>query len=285
MPTIGVVIPTLCGRRHLSHCLYPFLRSPLRPRILVVDSSSNDQTAEYARELGVEVLVIPASEFNHGCTRELGRRYLNTDIIVMVTQDCYAVNSRVLEKLIEPLINKRASVAYARQHHHVGAGILESFLRHFNYPSKSHIRNQADVQKHGSNTFFCSNSCAAYLNSALEEIGGFDRVLLGEDTVAVAKLLKKGHQVAYVADAVVRHSHSYTLREEFKRSFNTGFARCSYRKLLTIGNSDTDRGKAYVKALAKKVAAEKPSLLFYMAIHLAVKWLGYRLGWKSSLKK
>ncbi len=247
----------------------------------MIDSSSQDDTAEYAKELGADVLIVPAKEFNHGSTRELARRHLKTDIVVMVTQDCYLENSRVLEILVAPLIEMKSSVAYARQRPHIGAGVLESFLRDFNYPAESHIRSLADLKQYGSYSFFCSNSCAAYLNKALDEIGGFEHVLLGEDTVAVAKLLHKGHSIAYVAEAVARHSHTYTLREEFKRAYDTGKARRGYHHLLATGGLDTVRGKAYALALTKKLFRECPQLLPYAALQTTVKWLGYKLGWNA----
>src|SRR6185437_994710 len=68
--SVGVVVPTYKGRQHLSRCLGPFLESPLRPRILVVDSSSGDGTVEEAERLGAETLVVPRHEFNHGATRD-----------------------------------------------------------------------------------------------------------------------------------------------------------------------------------------------------------------------
>src|ERR1700730_8703057 len=88
--SVGVVIPTFQAAKHLPHCLPPLLQSPLKPRILVIDSSSTDGTVAIAREMGVETLVIPQNEFNHGMTREKGRRHLQTHISVMLTQDAYA---------------------------------------------------------------------------------------------------------------------------------------------------------------------------------------------------
>lgn len=280
-PTIGVAIPTLRARQHLHHTLQPFLHSPLRPRVLVIDSSSDDGTAKLAKKYGAEVMTIPAADFNHGRTRELARRHLNTDILVMATQDCYAENRHVLELLVTPLLENKASIAYARQLPHIGAGVLESFARAFNYPPESHIRELGDLDRHGIYTYFCSNSCAAYLNSALEEIGGFEEVLLGEDTVATAKLLQRGHKIAYVAEAVVRHSHSYSLIQEFKRSFDTGLARRHYRNLIPADGGDSRRGRAYARALTSHLLQNKPYLLPYAAIQTTVKWLGYKLGWQS----
>lgn len=276
--SIGCVIVTYQAKNHLRKVLKPLLLSPLKPRILVVDSSSSDGTVEIAHELGVEVIVIPQKEFNHGNTREMARRHLGTDIIAMLTQDAYLVDEYALTFMTAPLIEGKAAIAYARQIPHQGAGFFESFPREFNYPKKSELRSFQDVAKHGTYTFFCSNSCAAYDNRKLDEIGGFSPVLLGEDTVATAKLLRRGYKIAYVAEATVYHSHCYSLKKEFIRSYQTGLARKSYKELLVGGNSDSRRGVQYAKKMIKTLAVKSPHLLPYGCIHIFIKWLGYRLG-------
>lgn len=275
--TIGVAVITHCAKHHLPHCLPTFLQSPLKPRVLVVNSSSNDGTVEMAESLGAETLVIPRKEFNHGTTREKARKYLGTDIVVMLTPDAYAVDVFVLEKLVAPLIQGIASISYARQIGHRKADFFESFPREYNYPPDSHVRSINDLQQYGVYTFFCSDSCAAYLNTALDQIGGFSHVLLGEDTVAVAKLLRKGHNIAYVSEAVVRHSHRYSLGQEFRRSFDTGLARQGYKDLLA-GGSDSKRGMGYFKEMTQRLIKEKPFQLPYALAHVSAKWLGYQLG-------
>jgi rhamnosyltransferase len=251
--------------------------------VLVVDSSSTDGTAEKAEELGAETLVIPRHEFNHGTTREKARKHLGTDIVVMVTQDAYAVDNEVIGNLIEPIYQKKVSVAYARQIPHDGAGFLETFPRDFNYPITSHVRQLSDTSRYGIYTFFCSNAFAAYSNSALDEIGGFKSVLFGEDTVAVAELLRHQHKVAYVAEALVKHSHDYTLREEFRRNYDIGLARAQYGHLLACEGSDSQRGKDFVIGMFKRLFREQPLLMPYASLHILAKWLGYRLGqWKAT---
>jgi rhamnosyltransferase len=276
--TIGIAVITHNAKHYLPHCLPPFLKSPLKPRVLVVNSSSQDGTVETAQKMGVETLIIPRIAFNHGSTREKARRHLQTDIVVMTTPDAYALNEHVLEKLVAPIFNGKVAVSYARQIPHENADFFERFPREFNYPSEGHIRSLDDINKFGIYTFFCSNSCAAYLNSALEEIGGFQSVLIGEDTVAAAHLLRKGHRISYTAEAIVRHSHRYTLRQEFYRSFDTGLARTQYRHLIALGGKDTTRGKQYVKEMLKGLASQKPSLIPYAIIQTLAKWTGYRLG-------
>lgn len=282
MFTVGIVITTFKARNHLAHCLPPLLNSPLKPRVLVVDSSSNDGTVELAQQMGAETIVIPQSEFNHGATREMARKHLKTDIIVMVTQDAYAIDEHVIEKLIAPLIAGKAAVAYARQIPHDGAGFFEAFAREFNYPVDSHIRCIANVSKYGVYTVFCSDSCAAYLNEALDIVGGFRPVLTGEDTVAAACLLQNGFRVAYVAEACVKHSHGYSLKQEFQRHFDTGIARHDYRHLIAFAGEDEKRGKLYVKTLIRRVVKETPIRLPYACFHVLAKWLGYRIGTAST---
>jgi len=276
--SIGVFIPTFQARHHLPFCLPPLLQSPLKPRLLLLDSSSTDGTVEYAQQLGIETHVIPQHEFNHGLTREKGRRLLGTSIVVMMTQDAYATSSHMLNYLVDPLIKQQASIAYARQLPHPGADFFEAFAREYNYPDRSHIRGIQDFKQWGSYTFFCSNSCAAYSQSALDEIGGFSSILFGEDTIAVAKLLRQHHQIAYVAEAQVCHSHRYNLKQEFCRHFDMGLARQMYQELLAVKGEDTKRGHAYVKTMLKKLLKTYPQKIPYALLQTAAKFCGYQLG-------
>lgn len=278
LTTIGCIIPTYKAINHLQHCLTPLVNSPLKPRVLVIDSSSNDGTVELAERLGAETVVIPQSKFNHGTTRELARRMLGTDIICMLTQDAYLSDTNALELLVAPIIENKAKIAYARQVPHRQATFFEAFPRHYNYPAASELRSFDDCLQYGVYTFFCSNSCAAYSNEALDEIGGFEKVLLGEDTVATAKILRKGHKIAYCAEAVAYHSHNYSLSEEFRRSFDTGLARKGFASLIECGSSDTKRGAGYMRAMVAELTRKAPWLLPYAFAHAISKWCGYQIG-------
>ena len=275
---IGIAVITYNARHLLETSLPPLLNSSIPARVLVVNSSSQDGTVELAQKLGAETLIVPRASFNHGSTREEARKYLGTDIVVMTTPDAIAVDRFVVEKLVEPLLQNKAALAYARQLPHDGADLFEAFPREFNYPAQSHIRTLKDIQEHGSYTFFFSDSFSAYQNSALDLIGGFAPVLTGEDTVALAKLLHKGLSVAYVAEAEVKHSHRYTLLQEFKRYFDTGLARKTYQDLISVAGSDDARGMQFTKALLQKITEECPTKLPYAVLQTAAKWLGYKIG-------
>ena len=167
---VGVLVLTCNAEKHLQRCLEPILQSPLRPKILVIDSSSTDQTRDIAARLGVQVVVIKPDEFNHGATREQGRKLLNTEVVVMMTQDAYPIDAEMLEFLVRPVFSGQCSISYARQVPHQGADLIESFQREFNYPAESQLRGLEDIKKYGVYTFFCSNSCAAWSNPASSRI-------------------------------------------------------------------------------------------------------------------
>lgn len=280
-PTIGIAVITHHAKKHLPYCLPPLINSPLKPKVVVVNSSSNDGTVELAEQLGATTMVVPRSSFNHGYTREQARQFLDTDIVVMVTPDAYAMSKETLSLLVQPIIQKKASIAYARQLPHDQAGFFEAFPRTFNYPEKSHIRGIDDLRIYGVYTYFCSNSFAAYSNEALNEIGGFKPVLLGEDTIAVSNLLKKGHKIAYVAEAEVKHSHHYSLKQEFQRHFDTGLARKCTKDLDVSSLSDQKRGAKFTIQLFRQLLNTKPYLIPYAALQSGVKYLGYLIGRRS----
>ncbi|HKC04935.1 MAG TPA: glycosyltransferase [Patescibacteria group bacterium] len=277
--SVGVAIITYKDKRHLAKCLPPLLDSPLKPKVLVFNSSSNDGTVELAKKLGAEVLIVPRTEMNHGMAREISRKKLGTDIVVMMTPDAYAVDNRMLEKLIEPIVKDGVAIAYARQIAHEGANIISRFGREFNFPEKSNIRSIKDAPKYGVYTGFVSDSCTAWLNSALTEIGGFRWVLSGEDAIASAMILRKGHKIAYVAEAVVRHSHNYSPAKEFVRHFDTGMYRKQWHKVLDLGGGgDQSRGVSYASALLWHVLKNEPLMLPTAFAQLSMGWLGYQFG-------
>ncbi len=277
-PRVGVVVITYRARAILARCLAPVLASSLRPAILVVNSSSNDGTVELARSLGARTLVVPRGAFNHGLTRELARRTIGTEIVVMFTPDCFARSADFLERLVAPVAEGRAAVAYARQVAAPDADPIARFGRAFSFPERSAIRSKADAARLGSAVHFCSNACAAWSNAALDRIGGFKATLVSEETIAVCELLLAGERIAYVAEAVVEHSHPTRLRDSFRRQFDIGWTREVWRRLLLAHGADELRGLAYARGLVRAVAAEAPHLLPWALLDTAVRWAGYRAG-------
>ncbi|MGD9510746.1 MAG: glycosyltransferase family 2 protein, partial [Geminicoccaceae bacterium] len=276
--SVGVVVVTHRARDRIAACLAPLQASPLRPRILVVNSSSADGTVEAAEALGADTMSVPRWRFNHGLTRELARRRLGTPVVVMLTPDAVASGPEFLERLTAPVLRGEAAVAYARQVAGPEHGLLERAGRAFSYPEHSHVRGQADRSRYGSYTHFCSNAAAAWSSAALDRIGGFKPTLVSEETVAAAELLAAGESIAYVADAVVCHAHRLGPAAAFRRQFDIGYSRRLHARLLLAGEGDLQRGRRFARGVLARALRESPAELPRIRAVLAASWAGYRTG-------
>ena len=277
--SVGVVVLTHQAKEHLQHSLPHIIHSPVKPRVLVVNSSSRDGTVELAQQMGAETLVIPRQELNHGLTRERARKHLDTEIVVMMTPDAYPTDAGTLARLIAPVVQGRAAAAYGRQIPHDGADIFEAFPRYFNYPATSHIRSLNDLPHRGVYTFFFSDTFAAYSSRALDDLGGFPAVLTWEDAITAARLLRRGHRVAYVADAVVKHSHRYGLKAEFRRFFDAGYVRRVHKDVFSAPETDHGRGWLFFRKLVRELyRTGSAHLVPYAVLQTGVKLAGYRMG-------
>ena len=276
--TIGLVIPTLNAQQYFARS--PYLATLIKSMTaLIIDSSSTDSTVAAATSLGAKVMVIPKSSYNHGATREFARKKLNVDIVVFLTQDAIPTGTDLIERLVAPLLaDESIAVSYGRQIPRDGADLLEAFPRDYNYGLEAQIRGIEDIAHYGVYTFFCSNSCAAWRTSALDKIGGFNAVLTNEDYFAVAGLLQKGYKIAYAPDAVVKHSHHYTLWQEFQRYFDTGYVRAQNPIIQQLAGQAESRGVGFLTGLLNHLWRKRPGLIPYALLQSAVKWLGYRVG-------
>ncbi|EIS2942916.1 O antigen biosynthesis rhamnosyltransferase RfbN, partial [Salmonella enterica subsp. enterica serovar Eko] len=153
-----------------------------------------------------------------------------------------------------------------------------------NYSSKSIVKSKADIEKFGIKTVFMSNSFAAYRRSVFEELSGFpEHTILAEDMFMAAKMIQAGYKVAYCAEAVVRHSHNYTPREEFQRYFDTGvFHACSPWIQRDFGGAGGE-GFRFVKSEIQFLLKNAPFWIPRALLTTFTKFLGYKLGkhWQS----
>ena len=142
MTKVGLIVPTLNAGNLWESWLKAFGQQTRKPDcLLVIDSSSSDNTVALARSQGFEVRVIPKSEFNHGGTRQLGVKTLaDMDIIVFLTQDALLTNADAIERLVAAFEDKQVGAAYGRQLPHLNAGPIAAHARLFNYPAESQLR-------------------------------------------------------------------------------------------------------------------------------------------------
>lgn len=245
-----------------------------------MDSSSDDGTADIARQGGADVIVIERKDFDHGGTRNFAARQVAEDceIAVFMTQDAILADPGSLAALIAPFENPSVFSTFGRQLPRHGAGEIEAFARDFNYPNVSYRRTMADARECGFKACFCSNSFAAYRVPSLLSVGSFPQTILSEDALAVANLLRAGGTHEYVAQATVRHSHGYTLGQEFRRYFDIGVMHERNWPILKDFGSLGGTGRQFVMKEIAHLARHQPWLVPQAILRTFLKFAAYKLG-------
>ena len=283
---VSIIIPTLNGGSRFQEVLASLQDQTLVPdEIIVIDSESDDGTADIARSFNVRVETIARSEFDHGGTRAAAARMSGGDILVYITQDAVAADANALKNLVAPLQEEKIAASYGRQLPCADATCFAKHLRLFNYPENSWVRCWEDRKTYGFKTAFISNSFAAYKKNYLESVGFFESdMIFGEDTFTVAKLLDKGYCVAYVAGAMVVHSHNYSVFQEFRRYFDIGVFHADQQKLLELFGSPLGEGKKYVYSeMSQLVSNKEMSKIAESLVRNGLKFIAYKMGKKYTM--
>lgn len=198
-----------------------------RVQLIVIDSGSSDETVKLAVSVGALVREIPAAEFNHGATRDLGIALADSDNVILLVQDAVPYDEQLLERLVAALEEPGVAGAYARQIPREDADVLTK--RNLNQwltgRIKREVRAIRDVAVYDrlspqEKYFFCNfdNVCSAIKKSvwAREKFGTIN---FGEDVDWSERVLKAGYAIVYEPAAAVIHSHDRSLWYEYKRTY------------------------------------------------------------------
>lgn len=284
--TVDVIIPTYKPDREFF-TLIDRLRRQTVPihRIIVINTEEKYfNQLVYGRKFeedtkSLMIRHISAHEFDHGGTRRRAVRESDADVFVMMTQDAIPADDALIENLLKPLKEENVAVSYARQLAKEDAGPIEKYTRRFNYPEKSRIKGQADIEAMGIKTFFCSDVCAAYRREVYEKLGGFiKRAIFNEDMIFAANAVKEGYKVAYAADARVYHSHNYTGIQQFHRNFDLGVSQAQHPEIFEGISSESEGISMIKKTVGYLWEKGHKTEIFRLVYTSGCKFIGYRLG-------
>jgi rhamnosyltransferase len=277
-----VVIPVRNGGARWREAAEALRQSvPDASLIVVVDSGSTDGSDRVAADCGFEVLRIDPKTFNHGRTRQMAieRFCADRELVVLLTHDAVPDDPHALSELLAAFDDPEVGAAYGRQLPHRDARPFDAHIILFNYGTRSETRALADAPRLGIKAAYLSNSFAAYRISALRACGGFpDHLILGEDAAVAVRMLLSGWKVRYCAEARVRHSHTYTTRQELQRYFDFGVMHAQLPELLRHFGTAEGEGARFVMSELRYMATHAPWLLPLVPLRNAAKYVGYRLG-------
>jgi rhamnosyltransferase len=281
----ALIIPTFNAARYWPALSEGIRSQSLVPnRVIVIDSASSDGTQELARRDGFTVVEILSRDFNHGGTRQFGAELAgDVEVLIYLTQDAVPFGVDAFANLLSTFEDAEIGAAYGRQLPREMAGPIEAHGRHFSYPPDCRVRSWESRRTDGFKSIFFSNAFGAYRRSALKSVGGFSPdVIFGEDTLVVARLHRAGWKTAYRADATVRHSHAYSVAEEFRRYFDIGVLHARESWLIEQFGSASGEGRRFVVSEMKHLLRHAPLHVPSALLRTIAKYLGYRIGRRES---
>jgi len=280
MNRVSAIIPTLNAGSSIGALCFALSEQTFRPyEIIVIDSSSSDDTRSIAEHWGAKAISISRRDFNHGGTRNLAAAYAQGDILVFLTQDAIPVNNRLVEYLIGPVARNECAASYGRQIARIDAHPPEQFARLFNYPPTPAVKELQSLSSHGIKTFFFSNVCSAINKAVFKQVGCFpDNVIMNEDLFLAARLILLGFRIAYVSDAQVYHSHDYDLKEQFKRYFDIGVFFRDNQWILEHATPGKEGARFWRLELSYLIDTRNYQWLPYSMGEIAAKYFGFALG-------
>ncbi|HJC23089.1 MAG TPA: glycosyltransferase [Candidatus Eisenbergiella merdavium] len=284
---IDVIIPTYRpGKKFLELMKRLSGQSVKADRIIIMNTEEKYfdgflHGTDFARRYPeAEVHHLSKREFDHGGTRDLAAAKSSADLFVCMTDDAVPADDFLIERLRDALCqDKDIAVAYARQLTDESSGEIERYTRAFNYPEESRVKGQEQLSELGIKTYFCSNVCAMYRKDVFRSLGGFEKhTIFNEDMIYAAKAVKAGWKIAYAADACVYHSHSYKVKEQFRRNFDNGVSQAQHPEIFSVVSSESEGMRMVKKTVAHLCGIGKPWMVLRLVADCGARYLGFFLG-------
>lgn len=249
--------------------------------VVQIDSGSTDSTlAHSARHPQIRLHRIPAAEFGHGRTRNLGARLSRGRTLVYLVQDATPVAREFLQRLTAPLADPEVAAVYGRQLPRPWTNRLERFFLGETYPDERRIRFHGGRGPMRIEDIFFSNVASAIRRESWERFPFQEDLIMSEDQQWAKEVLRAGSRIVYEPAAAVYHSHNYSLAELFRRNFDSGYS------LLGIVEDSFWRMAGYeIRHLAAGIrdltASRDVAWIPYFLVYESTKSAGFSLGQRA----
>ncbi|MEQ1730659.1 MAG: glycosyltransferase [Vicinamibacterales bacterium] len=300
-PLISIVIPTRNGMDTLPAVFDALGRQvhEFEVEVVVIDTESTDGTLDLVRTRATHLLQTTAAQFNHGLTRNEAIAASSGSFVILLSQDAVPADDQWLKALVSPLRESPTLAGtFARQMPRPDAGVIARHY-HAHWAGSSHVPVVARIE--GVDAFEsmrplermrrCTfdNVCSCVRRTVWEELP-FAKTAIAEDLAWARQVLLAGHELAFVPDAVVIHSHARPAAYEFERT-----ALLHYELHRLFGVRTIPTWPALARSLASTVslhlhlkrhaAPDMPIESLARALALAVAWpLGQFVGGRRAVR-
>lgn len=208
MPSVSIIIRCLNEEKHIGRLLSGIMEQTIKDiEIIVVDSGSTDATLSVASRFPIKIIHIRPQDFSFGYALNVGCAAATGDVLLFASAHVYPLYKDWVEQILAPFKNEKTALVYGKQRGNEVTKYAEHQVFATWFPDSS-----TSNQRHP----FCNNAnCAIRRNLWQEQ--AFDETLTGlEDLDWAKKIMEKGWQIAYQAEATIVHVHE----ERWKNIYN-----------------------------------------------------------------
>jgi rhamnosyltransferase len=182
--------------------------------LIVVDSGSTDKTLEIVKEFPCRLIQIESTQYYPGAVLNMAIAEAKAEIIVFQNSDAVPLCQHTLQRLVDAFDDEDVDAALSRQ---LPRPEAETWVRkdyELSFPDATETPSWIRL----------SLPMAAMRKSAWEKHKFYTDAWASEDTEWGEWAVKNGMKIKYVKDAIIMHSHNYTLKQIFGRKFVEGEA-------------------------------------------------------------
>lgn len=241
--------------------------------LIVVDCQSTDRTLEIVRQYPHRLITIDPSSYFPGPVLNRAIEAAETDIVVFQNSDVVPLTRFALERLVAAFAEPQVAAAYARQ---VPRPEADAWVRRdydASFPDSPAAPPWISI----------SLPFAAMRKSVWGEHPFYDAAWASEDTEWGEWARAQGHEIRYVHDSLVMHSHNYTLRQLYGRRYVEGEADAfiyggSQSLLGAVARAAKSTAKDFWRQACDGTLYEAPATPLRRLVYHYAYYQGHRLG-------
>jgi len=217
MPAASIVIRSMNDLRYIERTMEMIRNQDFQDFELInVDSGSTDGTFEVVKKYNPDAWQIPPGSYIPGRVLNDAIARCHGEYIVFNNSDCIPMHRQWLQNLLKPL-QENADVAAV-----FGQQLCRPDARPLVCKDGERAYGDGRVSRRWHHFFSLATSAAR--RDLLLRYPFDPEIRYSEDVEWSYRMKQLGHTIVYVPEAMVEHSHNYTLREVWKRFYNEGLA-------------------------------------------------------------
>lgn len=280
---IDVVCPLYHADRFIDQLLGDFQKQvgvDIHATFPITDTGDCDCLIQKIQDAGYDYFLVSPEDFSHSNTRQKAiEEYCTSDLVLTISQDVILLDKNSVFELAKAIDGE---VVYAYGKQVCTKKTFEHYTRSKNYGNASYTVTAADISKLQIDAFFASDAFAIYHRPTFLALHGYDYVpmMMNEDMYYAKKVLEHGYKKAYVATAIVEHSHRFRLKQLYQRYYETGvwFAEHQEFAAYKVTNSGIHLAWFVLKQALKDINIP---VLFRWLPDMTARYLGMRDGRKK----